>query len=155
MKVSLPYLLLLAVFASCGSDEQPAQEAATTVQPGTVLAKRVFDVRALLFASAAQIKQQLGKPATEDKLTPIQRKMDMPIEMDFKKDSITLIIIFSSKTGKPKEFFLMFPHPTPSDLPLLRAGGLKAQGGAQYTVVPKWVNLDSRFYTGILIIPTQ
>lgn len=121
--------------------------------PSTPAMKQVFDVRSLLFASAAQVKRQLGKPATEDHLTALQRKMGFPIEMEFVKDTTTLTVTYSSKTNKVTGLNLSFPHHVSNPAAFLQAGGLDAAQSARYTTKLYPVIVSPNLYASMDIKP--
>lgn len=147
------YLLCLLPFlAGCfGSDAAKvvdAQEAAAAK------VKPVFNVPSLLFSDIRAIKKELGKSEDTFKPTPLQVKMNIPGDVEFVRDTLSLEISYDLKTHKPVNFNLSYPHAVKDVDALLRTGGLDAQG-VQYKLRPMPVIMAPEWIASVNIIPIK
>ena len=143
-------LLLPFLLVACDS----APEVADKPEVKTAPIKQVFDVRSLLFRDIRTIKKELGKSEDTFKPTPLQVKMNIPGDVEFVRDTLSLEISYNLKTHKPVSFNLSYPHPVKDVAVLLGAGGLEASG-ARYKVRPMPVIVAPEWIASVNITPIR
>ena len=113
----------------------------------------VFNVPELLFATGAQVEHRLGRPNRRERLSREQWKRDDSGELEYVRDTLTLLVRYASRTGQVRSLHLGFAHAVRYPMQLRQVGGIPAGGIRRYVLRLVPVAGDSARFAGLDIIP--